>query len=74
MTPAGAEPARTGLASSGSARSRSAAAGPAGAGVQPSRMTAIQVPAGKPLALIALHGALAASTILLVVLAAIGAG
>jgi hypothetical protein len=72
--PAGAEPARTGLASSGSARSRSVAAGPAGAGVRPSRMTAIQVPAGKPLALIALHGALAASTILLVVLAAIGAG
>jgi hypothetical protein len=42
--------------------------------VLPSRTTAIQVPSGKPLARIALHGALAASTILLVVLAAIGAG
>ena len=39
-----------------------------------SRTTAIQVPSGKRLARIALHGALAASTILLVVLAAIGAG
>jgi hypothetical protein len=37
------------------------------------RATAIRVPAGKPLARIALHGALAAATILLVVLAAIGA-
>ena len=48
--------------------------GPTSAGVLPSRTTAIQVPSGKPLARIALHGALAASTILLVVLAAIGAG
>ena len=50
------------------------AAGPASAGVLPSRTTAIDVPAGKPLTRIALHGALAASTILLVVLAAVGAG
>ena len=76
---AGAEPVSAGPASPGSAAARaaspgSAAAGPASAGVLPSRMTAIQLPAGKPLARIALHGALAASTILLVVLAAIGAG
>ena len=58
----------------GSASSGPAAAGPAIAGVLPSRMTAIQLPSGKPLALIVLHGTLAASTILLVVLAAIGAG
>ena len=38
------------------------------------RTAAIVVPAGKPLAVIALHGALASATILLVVLAAIGAG
>jgi hypothetical protein len=38
------------------------------------RTAAIVVPAGKPLAVIALHGALAAATILLVVLAAIGVG
>jgi hypothetical protein len=43
-------------------------------GLQPARMTAIGVPAGKPLTVIALHGTLAAATILLVVLAAIGAG
>jgi len=49
-------------------------AGPASAGVLSSRTTAIQVPSWKPLARIALHGALAASTILLVVLAAVGAG
>jgi len=54
--------------------SRSERTGPASAGVLSSRTTAIQVPSGKPLARIALHGALAASTILLVVLAAIGAG
>jgi hypothetical protein len=46
----------------------------ASTGLQPARMTAIGVPAGKPLTVIALHGALAAATILLVVLAAIGAG
>jgi hypothetical protein len=72
--PAGADPAGTGLAGAGSAGSRSAATGPASAGGLSSRTTAIQVPSGKPLALIALHGTLAASTILLVVLAAIGAG
>lgn len=38
------------------------------------RTAAIVVPAGKPLPLIALHGVLASATILLVVLAAIGAG
>jgi hypothetical protein len=38
------------------------------------RTAAIVVPAGKPLAVIALHGALASATILLVVLAAIAAG
>jgi hypothetical protein len=48
--------------------------GTAGTGVLPSRITTIQLPSGKPLALIALHGTLAATTILLVVLAAIGAG
>jgi hypothetical protein len=56
--PAGAQPPRT---------------GPAGAPEPPARMTAIQMPTGKPLGLIALHGALASATILLVVLAAIGA-
>jgi hypothetical protein len=77
--PGGAEPASTrladpGSAGSGSVTSRSAAVGPASARVLPSRMTAIQLPSGKPLALIALHGVLAAATILLVVLAAAGAG
>ena len=38
------------------------------------RTTTIQMPAGQSLGVIALHGVLAASTILLVVLAAIGAG
>ena len=68
VTPAGAEPISIRPASPGSA------AGPASAGVLPSRTTAIDVSAGKPLTRIALHGALAASTILLVVLAAIGVG
>lgn len=45
-----------------------------GAGSALARTAAIVVPAGKPLAVITLHGALAAVTILLVVLAAIGAG
>lgn len=45
-----------------------------GVGSAPARTAAIVVPAGKPLAVIALHGALASATILLVVLAAIGAG
>jgi hypothetical protein len=38
------------------------------------RTAAIELPPGKPLARIALHGALAAATVLLVVLAAIGVG
>lgn len=50
----------------------SGAAEPADARVPPAWATAIEVAAGKPLARIALHGALAAVTILLVVLAAIG--
>jgi len=44
------------------------------AGLAQARTAAIVVPAGKPLAVIALHGALASATILLVVLAAIAAG
>jgi hypothetical protein len=48
--------------------------GSAGTGLTAERTAAIGVPAGKPLGVIALHGALAAATILLVVLAAIGAG
>lgn len=69
--PAGPRSAGSGSGSDGSGP---AAAGPAIAGVLPLRITAIQLPSGKPLALIVLHGILAASTILLVVLAAIGAG
>lgn len=82
------EPASTGLASTGLAstgltsthwEAGPGGAKPAGSGTPgeraPSaRATAIGVPAGKPLPLIALHGALAAATILLVVLAAVGAG
>jgi hypothetical protein len=49
-------------------------AGSRSAGLAQARTAAIVVPAGKPLAVIALHGALASATILLVVLAAIGAG
>jgi hypothetical protein len=49
-------------------------AGSRGAGLAQARTAAIVVPAGKPLAVIALHGVLASATILLVVLAAIGAG
>ena len=63
VRPAGDEPASAGTASAGTAP----------AGTPPARATAIQVPAGKPLARIALHGALAAVTILLVVLAAVAA-
>ncbi len=59
-------------ASTGSASSRSASTGSASTGLRPVRTAAIGVPAGKPLTVIALHGALAAATILLVVLAAIG--
>jgi hypothetical protein len=52
---------------------RPAGTGSASSGLRPARTAAIGVPAGKPLTVIALHGALAAATILLVVLAAIGA-
>jgi hypothetical protein len=62
--PAAADPVRAGQAATGS---QSAVA-------EPERTAAIGVPAGAPLAFIALHGALAAATILLVVLAAIGTG
>jgi hypothetical protein len=47
---------------------------PAGITLRPARTTTIQMPAGQSLGVIALHGVLAAATILLVVLAAIGAG
>ena len=47
---------------------------PAGTTPRPARTTTIEMPAGQSLAVIALHGVLAAATILLVVLAAIGAG
>jgi len=50
-----------------------AGTGPASTGPTSARTQAIGVPAGKPLPVIALHGALAATTLLLVVLAAIGA-
>jgi hypothetical protein len=66
--PAGAaSPAPAGAGATTGAASRSV-------GSAPARTAAIVVPAGKPLAVIALHGALAAATILLVVLAAIAAG
>lgn len=48
--------------------------GPAGTTPRPARTTTIEIPAGQSLGVIALHGVLAAATILLVVLAAIGAG
>jgi hypothetical protein len=47
---------------------------PAGTAPRPARTTTIQMPAGQSLGVIMLHGVLAAATILLVVLAAIGAG
>jgi hypothetical protein len=47
---------------------------PRSAGSAQARTAAIAVPAGKPLTVIVLHGTLASATILLVVLAAIGAG
>jgi hypothetical protein len=71
--PAIASPPGTRPAGTGSAGTGSASTGSAGTGLQPARTAAIGVPAGKPLTVIALHGALAAATILLVVLAAIGA-
>lgn len=55
-------------------RAGQAAASSEIAASEPERTAAIGVPAGAPLAFIALHGALAAATILLVVLAAIGTG
>jgi hypothetical protein len=68
----------TGRGDTGGAGGEVASAGPADgatrAGVVPVRTGAIQMAAGQPLPFIALHGVLAAATILLVVLAAIGAG
>ena len=61
-------------ATAGPPGTRPAGPGSASTGLQPARMPAIGVPAGKPLTVIALHGGLASATILLVVLAAIGAG
>lgn len=76
--PAGTKSGGSGFAGGGGADDRITSAGPAGgtrrARVVPIRVAAIEMPAGKPLPLIALHGALASATILLVVLAAIGAG
>jgi manganese efflux pump family protein len=63
---------RHGSARTGSARTGSASTGSASTGLQPARMRAIDVPPGKPVTAIALHGTLASATILLVVLAAIG--
>jgi hypothetical protein len=61
-------------ASTGLPRHRSARTGPASTGLQPARMPAIEVPPGKPVTAIALHGTLASATVLIVVLAAIGIG
>jgi hypothetical protein len=63
------QPAATGRPGPGSTGTRSASAG-----LRPARMSAIDVPPGKPVTAIALHGTLAAATVLIVVLAAIGAG
>jgi manganese efflux pump family protein len=52
---------------------RPAGTRPASAGLQPARMSAIGVPPGKPVTAIALHGTLAFATLMIVVLAAIGA-
>ena len=62
------QPAATGLPGPRSTRTRSTSAA-----LQPKRMPAIDVPPGKPVTAIALHGTLASATILIVVLAAIGA-
>ena len=62
------QPAATGRPGPGAPGARSASAG-----LQPARMPAIDVPPGKPVTAIALHGTLASATILIVVLAAIGA-
>ena len=62
------QPAATGRPGPGATGARSASAG-----LQPARMPAIDIPPGKPVTAIALHGTLASATILIVVLAAIGA-
>jgi manganese efflux pump family protein len=62
------QPAATGRAGPGATGTRSASTG-----LQPARMPAIDVPPGKPVTAIALHGTLASATVLIVVLAAIGA-
>ena len=67
-------PAEPQQATPGPPVTRRAGTGPASTGLQPARIPAIGVPGGKPLTVIVLHGALASATILLVVLAAIGAG
>ncbi len=76
--PPGAGPAGAHSPGAGAPGGEVASAGPAGgaahAGEVPVRTAAIQMPAGQPLPFIALHGVLAAATILLVVLAAIGVG
>jgi hypothetical protein len=61
-------------AATGPRATQPAGTGSAGTGLPSARIPAIGVPAGKPLPIIALHGVLASATILLVVLAAIGAG
>ena len=66
-------PAATGLPRHRSTRTGSTRTGSTGTGLQPARMPAIDVPPGKPVTAIALHGTVASATILLVVLAAIGA-
>ena len=67
------QPALAGPPGTRQAGTGSASTGSASTGLRPARTAAIGVPAGRPLTVIALHGALAAATILLVVLAAIGA-
>ena len=62
------QPAATGRPGPGATGARSASAG-----LQSARMPAIDIPPGKPVTAIALHGTLASATILIVVLAAIGA-
>jgi len=62
------QPAATGRPGPGATGTRSASTG-----LQSARMAAIDVPPGKPVTAIALHGTLASATILIVVLAAIGA-
>jgi hypothetical protein len=66
------QPALAGPPGTRSAGTGSAGTGSARTALRAARTAAIGVPAGKPLTVIALHGALAAATILLVVLGAIG--